>query len=202
MANEQRNVLPALAQAGDAQAQHIETKVKIAPERALHHSLLEIAVGGCEDSHVNWNSTSAAHRANFLLLDGSQHFRLQIDGKFSDFIEEDGSAFSHGHESIFCLIRTGESALHVAEKLALDQSRNERSAIDWNKWLVAEWTGIMNRAGDHFLAGSAFAQDQDGMNAVSRLGDDAIELLHLGCAANDATESLFGFHFLPQQAVL
>src|SRR5580698_784502 len=201
MANEQRNILPALAQAGDTQAQHIETKVKIAPERALHHSLFEIAVRCCEDTDVDRNAASAAYRPNFLLLDGSQHFRLQIDGKFSDFVKEDSPTFGHGHQSVLGLIRSRESTLHVAEKLALDQSRNERSAVDWNKWLVAEWTGIMNRAGDHFLAGSAFAQDQDGMNAVGRLGDDAIELLHLGRAADDAAESLFGFHFLPQQTV-
>ena len=139
---------------------------------------------------------------NLLFLDRAQHFGLQIDRKFSDFVEKNGSSFGHGHEPVFGLVGAGERALHVAEQFTLDQGGHERSAIDRDERLVAEGTGIVNGARHHLFAGAALAQNQHRVHAVGGLGDDAIELFHFRGAADDAAESLFGLHLLAQQTVL
>src|SRR5579863_1702226 len=147
MADQQWDVLPAFAKSGDAQTQNIEAEIEIAAEGALHDGLLQIAVGGGEDSNVDWDTASAADWTNFLFLDRPQHLRLQIDGEFSDFVEEDGSTFCHGHQSVFRLVGAGERTLNVAEQFALDQRGDERSAVDGNEGFVAEGTGIVDGPG-------------------------------------------------------
>jgi hypothetical protein len=59
----------------------------------------------------------------------------------------------------------------------------------------------MNRARHHFLSGAAFSENQHGMGAVRGFGDDAVELLHLGSAADEAAVALLGLQFLAQNAV-
>src|SRR2546422_368744 len=49
---EQRNILGALAQIGQAQTNHVQAVVQILAERAVAHALIEILVGGGDDAHV------------------------------------------------------------------------------------------------------------------------------------------------------
>ncbi len=121
MADEERLILATLTQTWDAQAENIEAEVKIAPERALHYALFEIAVGRHEDANIEGDSPRAANGANLFFLDGTQHLRLQIDAQLSYLVEKDGSSFGHRHDSILGLIRARKSTLHVAEEFALDQ---------------------------------------------------------------------------------
>jgi hypothetical protein len=126
---------------------------------------------------------------------------LACRSKLSDFVEKNGSAFGHGQQSLFGLVGAGESALHVTEEFAFDQRGDQRPAVYRDERLVAEGTGVVNGSCNHLLAGAAFPEDQHRVNAVGGLGDDAIELFHFGGATDDAAESLFGLHFLAQQAV-
>src|SRR5580658_7726003 len=162
--------------------------VEVAPECALHHGLLQITVGGRQDANVDESRPGAADRANFLFLYGTQQLGLEIDGKFSDFIEEHGSAFGDGRQPLG-LGGAGEGTSDVAEKRTLDQSGHQGSAIDRNKGLVAERTGIVDGARHRSLASATFAQDQNRVRAVRRSRDDAVELLHF--ESSTAAESRF-----------
>ena len=201
MSDEQRNILATFAQGGNAQAEHVEAKIKITAECAFGHSLLQIAVGGGQDADVDGNAARAADGTNFFFLNGAQEFGLEVDGKLADFVEKNGSAFGDGEQSFLGLIGAGEGAFDIAEQFALNQRGDERAAVDGNKRLVVERSGVMNGARDHFLAGTAFSEDQHGMGAVGGLGDDAVKLLHLGSAADDAAVPLLGFELLAQHAV-
>ena len=99
-------------------------------------------------------------------------------------------------------MRAGEGTLGMAEQLAFDECRNQRTAIHRDERLVAERSREMDGPGHHFLAGSAFSQDQHRMGAVRRLGDDSIQFLHFRRATDDAAESLLRFDLLAQNAVL
>ena len=59
----------------------------------------------------------------------------------------------------------------------------------------------MNGARHHFLAGSAFAEDQHRMRALCRLSDNAVELFHLRGAADNTAKSLLGLDLFPQHPV-
>src|SRR5690606_2051696 len=56
--------------------------------------------------------------------------------------------------------RAGEAALLVAEELALDQLRGNRSAIDREEWTLAATALLVDRFRDDLLAGSAFADHE------------------------------------------
>ena len=119
-------------------AQNIETEIQVAPESAFGHRLLQIAVGGCQDTNVDGNAARASHRTNFLFLNGPQKFGLKVDRKFADFVEKYGSAFGDGQQSVFGLIGTGERSTDIAEQLAFNQRGDKRAAVDGNERLVAK----------------------------------------------------------------
>src|ERR1700689_588311 len=111
MSDQQRDILPALAQCRDAQAKNIESKIKITSKLSLRYRLFQIAVGGGQQTDVYGYSSGATNWANFFLLNRPQHFGLQVDGKLSDLVQKDGPAFGHGHEPVLVLVGAGESAL-------------------------------------------------------------------------------------------
>ena len=202
MSDQERDILTTLSQGRNAQAKHVQAKIQIAPEAALHHTLFKVAVGSCEDADIDGYPFGAAYRPYLLFLQGTQHLGLQIDGQFSDFIEKNCSAFGHGHQSIFGLICAGECAFYVSKQFAFNQSRHQRSAIDRDERLIAERAGIVDGAGDHLLAGAAFPQNENRMDTVGSLRNNAVELLHLRCTTDDSSKTLFRFHFLAEHAVL
>src|SRR5437773_11737358 len=59
----------------------------------------------------------------------------------------------------------------------------------------------MNGPRHHLLTGSAFAQDQYGVGALCRLGDDPVELLHFRRSPYNAAETLLSLDLLPEHAV-
>ena len=54
------------------------------------------------------------------------------------------------------MVGTGEGPLFIAEKFALHQVFRNRCTVDCHKRLVPSVTGLMDHAGDEFLAGAVF----------------------------------------------
>src|ERR1700685_3891110 len=104
VSDEQWDILATLAQRGNSQAENIESKIQVAAESAFGHGLLQDAVGGGEDADVDGDAAGAADRADFLFLNGSQKFGLEVDGELADFVEKYGSTFGDGEESVLGLI--------------------------------------------------------------------------------------------------
>jgi hypothetical protein len=96
MRSQQRNILAALAQWRDAQADHIQTVIEILAKTALLDHGGQLAVGGSEDADVDGNTVRRTHGPDLLLLQSAQQLRLQVEGQFSDFVEKDGSALGCG----------------------------------------------------------------------------------------------------------
>ena len=186
---------------GNAQAKNVEPEIQVAAESAFGHSLLQNAVGGSQDADVDGNAARAADRTNFLFLNRAQEFGLEVDGKLADFVEKHSATFGDGEQSFLGLIGAGEGAFDIAEEFALDQRGHQRTAVDGDERLVVERSGVVNGARDHFFAGAAFAENQHRVGAVGGFGDDAVELLHLRGAADDAAVTLLGFELLAQHAV-
>ena len=102
--DEKRDILATLAQRWDAQAENIKAEIQVAPESASGDSLLQVAVGGGQNTNVDGNAARASDGTDFFFLNGAQQFGLKVDGKFADFIEKYGSPFGDGQQSIFGLI--------------------------------------------------------------------------------------------------
>ena len=125
--DQQRDVLLAVAQGRNLQAEDVEAEVEVAAEGAVGDRRLQIAIGGGQDADVDVHALGAAHRTDFLFLDGAQQLGLQVDGQFADLVEKHGAAVGDGEQSFLGANRAGEGAAHVAEELAFDQRREPAS---------------------------------------------------------------------------
>src|SRR5215212_7119237 len=85
--------------------------------------------------------------------------------------------------------RAGEGALLVTEQDGLDEVGRDRAAIDRDHRLAAAWGRGVDRLGDHFLARSAFALDQDGDPGPGGLGGDRQRRTEARRRADDLVES-------------
>src|SRR6267154_1406875 len=121
MSQKQRNILAPLSQRWYAQTENVQPEIQIAAESTFHHRLLQNPVRGGQDADVDGNTAGAADGANFLFLDSAQKLGLQVNRKFADFVEEYGSTFGDGQQSILGLVGARERSLDVTEQLAFDQ---------------------------------------------------------------------------------
>ena len=79
----------------------------------------------------------------------------------ADFVQENGAAIRLLEPSDPAFVRAGERAALVAEQFAFEQLRRERCAMHHDKFRVVPPAQIMNRVRGQFLAGAAFAFDQN-----------------------------------------
>ena len=59
---------------------------KIGAKTSFLNSLVEVAVGGGNDAHVNLYGATAAQLLEFVFLKDSQQFNLRVQREFADFI--------------------------------------------------------------------------------------------------------------------
>ena len=81
----------------------------------------------------------------------------------------------------------------MAEQFAFQKLFGNRGAVHGEERLFAAVAVMVNRAGDQFLAGAAFAGDQRGGVAAGDLADELENLLHRLAAADDAQFIIFRF---------
>src|SRR5262249_21233652 len=79
----------------------------------------------------------------------------------------------------------GEGALDMAEEMALHQTFRNRRAVERDQGAIAAGAGVVDRAGDEFLARAALAVDADVHVAGSRLADTGEDVGPLAPIADD-----------------
>ena len=150
--DERRDVLAALAQRRNLDAEDVEPVVEIVAERALCHDLREVAVGGGDDAHVDLDRRRRADRQDLLRFDGAQQLHLQVERQIADLVEEDRAAARALEQAFLVGDRAGEGAAQVAEELALEQTLGNGAAVDGQKDLVARLAEVVDGARDDLLA--------------------------------------------------
>src|SRR5438128_7432076 len=116
----------------------VQAEEEVFAERSILVSLLQITVCGCNDSHVHFRALVAAHRSNLFFLQDTQELGLHLEWKFADLIEKDRSSVGGLEETLFAPKRSGECAFLIAKEFALDECRDERTAIDCDKRSLGE----------------------------------------------------------------
>ena len=95
-------------------------------------------------------------------------------------------------EAAFALVqRAGEGAFFVAEKFAFDEVFGNGGAIDLDERRAGARALAVKRAGDQFLAGAAFALNEDGGLGAGDFADQLAEVLHGRAAAEQRMLALF-----------
>ena len=84
--------LGAVAQGGQVNGHHVEAVVEILAEPAGLDLLLEVAVGGGDEAHVDVDGLDAADALELALLQRAQQLHLHLDRDLADLVEEEGAA--------------------------------------------------------------------------------------------------------------
>ena len=106
------------------------------------------------------------------VLQHAQQFHLDGKRHVADFVEEKRAAVRLFEASGAAGDGTGERAFFVAEEFAFQQIFRNGTAVDGDHFLLPPRAVFVHRLGDEFLAGAAFAGDQ---NRRVRAGDAADE---------------------------
>ena len=116
--------------AGTKRVTTFKSEVEILAEGPVLVGGFQIAVRGGDDAHVDLHALIAADGTHFFFLQHSQQLGLQFQGKFANFIKEDGAAISRLKQSLLGFQRAGEGSLFVAEEFAFDERGHQRSAVN------------------------------------------------------------------------
>src|ERR1700751_2041893 len=120
MRREQRNILTSLPQRWNPQAEHVQAKIEVTPEGPLRDALFKITIRRSQNADIDRKPFRASHWSNLLLLDRAQQFGLQIDRQFSNFVEENGTAFGDCQQTVFGVSRARKGSLDETKQLTLD----------------------------------------------------------------------------------
>ena len=161
VAHERGDVLPPVAQRRHANRNDAETEIEVLAEVPLLDLGFQVLVRRRDDADVHLDRARGAETLDFPLLQHPQHLGLRLGAHVADFVEEDRAAVGLLELADLLLRRAGERSLFVAEELGLDQLFRNRGAVDLHEAVAAAQTVAMDGARDQFLAGAAFAQQQD-----------------------------------------
>src|SRR5262249_55547127 len=89
---QERDVLSAVAEWGEGDGKYAQAIVEIFPEVALGDGLLQVAVGGGDDPHVDPNGHAATNALELALLENPQELGLGRQRQLADLVEEQGPA--------------------------------------------------------------------------------------------------------------
>src|SRR6202795_1439835 len=187
------NVGTALAQRRQRNGDDVEAEIEILAEGSFLVFGIEIAVGGGHDTHVHFDLLITAYRADFFLLEKAQELGLHLEWKFADFVEKNCSGVGRLQQSLLGTKCAREGAFFVAEQFAFDEGGDQRSAVYGDKGKVGHGAAEVKGAGDQFLAGSAFAGNQDRGARVLEAGNEAQNVLNAGGIADDTVNGSLGF---------
>src|SRR2546428_5294199 len=162
MAREQRNVAQPIAQRRQSDREDVEAVEKVGAEFALVDQSLERLIGGGYDADFYADALRAAQSLEDAGLQHAQEPPLYLQRDLADLIQKDRAAVGQLESPRLGRLRASESALLIAEQLALDQRRRKRRAVDDNEWAAIAQAALVNGVGEQFLARSCLSLQQNG----------------------------------------
>ena len=142
---QQRDILAPVAQRRQAQFDGVQAEEQILAEAAFGHLRRQVGIGGREDAHVHAARLGRADALEFAGLERAQQLRLQPLRNVGDFVQEERAAVGHFEAAHAVHLGVGEGALHVAEKLALEDALGQSAGIDRDQ--RAAWRAAKPNAG-------------------------------------------------------
>ena len=119
-------------------------------------------VGGADEPHVGRQQRLAAQALELAVLHRTQDLGLAGAAHVGDFVEEEGAPVGLLELPLDPLDGAGEGALLMAEELAVEERVAQRRRVEGDEGSGGTARGVVNRAGQHRLAGAGLAQDEDG----------------------------------------
>jgi hypothetical protein len=180
MLDQQRQIALAIAQRRQLDGHHKQPVVEVLAEFALLHHLLQIAVGGRDQTHIRLHRLLPAHPLKFTLLEHAQNLHLGGRLDLADFIQEQRAAVRQLKTPAPPLRGPGEGALLVAEQFALQQRGRQGRAMHGHIRPARARAQPMNGVGHQFLAGAALPLHQHRGAGGRHLAHRLVDLVHGG----------------------
>src|SRR5690606_33497314 len=95
-------------------------------------------------------------------LDGVEELGVGRDRQFRELVEAQGAGGGLLDDAAAGAVCAGDGAAGVAEELALEEGLGEACAVDGDEGAASEARCFVDRAGEHSLAGTGFAGEEDG----------------------------------------
>ncbi len=200
--DQQRDVLPPLAQGRHAHAQHVQAVEEILAEAPGFDVAFDVAGRRGQDPHVDLAGLGISDGPDLLLLEGAQQLRLERRRQLGDLVEEERSAVGLHEEAPARAVGAGEGAAGVAEELALQQVLRNRRAVDRHERAAASRRLGVDGPGENLLAGAALAGEQHRGLELCRALDELQHLDHDVRGGDDRPLSDDALDVPPQQRVL
>ena len=99
---------------------------------------------------------------------------MQLERDVADFVEEERAPIGELEATDFLVDGTGEGAALVAEEFGFEKTGRNGGAIHFDEGTLFARAEIVDGAGDDFLAGAGFAEDENGAAG----GSDELDLGH------------------------
>src|SRR5262249_25228817 len=188
LADQQRNVLDALAQRRDAQGNDVDAVVEVLAHPALGDGRGEVHVGRADDAHVDLDAPVRAQLLDLALLEHAQQLQLHVERDALDLVEEQRAAARQLDLADPVVDGPREGAALEAEELALQQRVRKRRALDGDEASAFPLPLERDRARRQFLAGAGLAVDQHGRVVLREHADGLEDLVHHTVAAHHVGE--------------
>ncbi|MCY1350908.1 hypothetical protein D9M69_371540 [compost metagenome] len=185
MPGQRRDVLAAVGQAWDVDADDVQAMEQVLAEFALAHQVFQVLVGGGDDPHVDLHRRVPADPVELAVGQHAQQAGLGVGRHVADLVEEQGAAVGLLEASAALRGGTGEGALLVAEQFGFHQVLGNRRHVQRDERLGRARAVAVQGVGDQFLAGAGFAVDQHGDVGMAEASDGAEHLLHGRRLADD-----------------
>ena len=137
----------------------IQAVVKIIAKPSLGNQCGEVVVGSRDDTHVHMQGSVSANPLEFLFLQDTQQFGLQLERQVAHFIEKQCASVREFEPADLLRQRPGKGTALVPEELRFEQPGRNGSAIHLDEGALTARAEIVDCAGDQFLAGAGFAED-------------------------------------------
>src|SRR5581483_5474982 len=158
---EETDIVTAFAQGRHANREYTEAVEEIATELTIGDELVQVAIGGGDESHVHVHGLVAAQPLELLLLENAQELGLEFERNVADFVEEQGAAVGEFEPSEFTGHRAGEGAPLVAKEFAFDKAHGNGAAVHLDEGPALRGTETMEGTGHQFFSGARLAFDED-----------------------------------------
>ena len=120
VADQNRNIVAALAQGWNRDGKNAQTVVEVASELSRVDHFREVAIRGGHEPDIYRNSASSADAFEFLLLQRPQNFGLKLQREVAYLIQEEGSLMGQLQPSDLLRDRPRKSSFFVAEQFAFE----------------------------------------------------------------------------------
>src|SRR4029450_6229506 len=140
---------------------HVEPVVQVGTETLRGHQLRQGRVCRRDHLDVGPQRVRAAETLELALLQDPKQFRLHVERRLANFIEEYRAVVGQLEPPDARRRGAGERSPFVAEQLALEQCRWKRGAVACDERVPAARAQAMDGAGDELLARAGLSADED-----------------------------------------